>query len=133
MKRLHAEEPWSVANQSIDKEGRQGFRIESLPAGMMVGEFIWDGPYAAAEHPDHYVEHICKCVNACKNIDPAAVQTMINALEAISMLGGNLSDDRLTSRTGPNDAVARGLKYCEARRLALEALAQAFPMETAAK
>ncbi len=43
-------------------------------------------------------------------------------LKAIVDLGGNLSDDRFTDRTGPNDAVARGLKYIEARRLARKAL-----------
>jgi hypothetical protein len=42
-------------------------------------------------------------------------------LTAIAELGGNLPDERLTERTGPNDAVARGLMYVEARRLALEA------------
>ncbi len=43
-------------------------------------------------------------------------------LRRISMLGGNLPDDRLTGRTGPNDAQARGLMYTTARKLALDAL-----------
>lgn len=47
---------------------------------------------------------------------------MRKALQTISALGGNMPDQRLTSATGPNDAVMRGLMYCEARRLALEAL-----------
>jgi len=43
-------------------------------------------------------------------------------LRKIAGLGGNLPDDRLTSKTGANDAVSRGLMYVEARRLAREAL-----------
>jgi hypothetical protein len=42
-------------------------------------------------------------------------------VRTIASLGGNLPDDRLTSRTGPNDAVSRGLMYTEARRLAIDA------------
>jgi hypothetical protein len=45
-------------------------------------------------------------------------------LRAISLLGGNLPDDRLTNRTGPNDAAARGLIYVEARRMAAALLAK---------
>jgi hypothetical protein len=47
---------------------------------------------------------------------------LTTALRRISELGGNLPDDRLTSKTGPNDAVHRDLIYCEARRIALDAL-----------
>ncbi len=43
-------------------------------------------------------------------------------LRAIASLGGNLEDDLLTNKTGANDAAHRGLMYCEARRLAREAL-----------
>ena len=43
-------------------------------------------------------------------------------LGAIALLGGNLPDDRLTDRTGPNDAAHRGLMYCEARSIARKAL-----------
>lgn len=42
----------------------------------------------------------------------------VKALEEISLLGGNLSDEALTSRTGPNDAVARGIMYTGARAIA---------------
>ena len=55
----------------------------------------------------------------------AAGPVMRESLEAISLLGGNLQDEHLTDRTGANDAAARGLMYCEARRLALAALAAA--------
>lgn len=44
------------------------------------------------------------------------------ALRGIAMLGGNLQDERLTDRTGPNDAQARGLMYSEARSIALRTL-----------
>lgn len=47
---------------------------------------------------------------------------MRKALRNISGLGGNMPDDRLTCKTGANDAVSRGLMYVEARRLAYEAL-----------
>ena len=46
----------------------------------------------------------------------------IRALEAISLIGGNLPDDRLTSKTGANDAVARGIMYTSARGIALSYL-----------
>lgn len=42
----------------------------------------------------------------------------IKTLEDITRLGGNLSDEALTSRTGPNDAVARGIMYTGARSIA---------------
>ncbi len=50
------------------------------------------------------------------------IEQLERTLRSIALLGGNLPDDRLTDRTGPNDAVARGLMYCEARREALQAL-----------
>ena len=53
------------------------------------------------------------------------VRVMSDALLAISQIAGNLPDNRLTSRTGPNDAVARGLMIVHARRIAIEALAKA--------
>lgn len=52
----------------------------------------------------------------------ATIITLREALERIALYGGNLSEDRLTSRTGPNDAVARGLMYVSARRDAEQAL-----------
>lgn len=42
--------------------------------------------------------------------------------KTIAKLGGNLPDDRLTDRTGPNDAAHRGLMYVGARDLALKTL-----------
>ena len=54
----------------------------------------------------------------------AIVMPLLAALQAIAWAGGNLSDEVLTSKTGPNDAVARGLMYVECRRVALRALTQ---------
>lgn len=53
------------------------------------------------------------------------IPELLAALEGIASLGGNLSDDVLTERTGPNDAVARGIMYTGARQLAIAALAKA--------
>lgn len=53
----------------------------------------------------------------------AAAPEMKEALEFIASLGGNLPDDRLTDRTGPNDAAHRGLMYTQARAIARNALA----------
>jgi hypothetical protein len=53
------------------------------------------------------------------NID---IHQVIAYLKTITNLGGNLPDERLTDRTGPNDAAQRGLMYCGARRLAKECL-----------
>lgn len=39
-------------------------------------------------------------------------------LRSISLVGGNLPDDRLESRTGPNDAVSRGIMLTSARNQA---------------
>lgn len=44
------------------------------------------------------------------------------ALRTISTLGGNLPDDRHETRTGPNDAVSRGIMYTSARKIANETL-----------
>ncbi len=49
---------------------------------------------------------------------------MVDALRQIARAGGNLPDDRLTSKTGPNDAAARGLMVVSARIAAIIALWQ---------
>jgi hypothetical protein len=73
------------------------------------------------------MDHISQVENeqgAAKQHDSRIkLQTALGYVRAIASLGGNLPDDRLTSRTGPNDAAARGLMYTEARRLANEAKA----------
>lgn len=45
-----------------------------------------------------------------------------DALKQITMIAGNLPDDRITEKTGPNDAVARGIMVISARQIALRAL-----------
>ena len=52
----------------------------------------------------------------------ARIAQLEMALRNIARLGGNLSDDVLTEKTGANDAVARGLLYVGARSVALNAL-----------
>lgn len=44
------------------------------------------------------------------------------ALLQIRDIGGNLPDERFMTRTGPNDAVMRGLMYVQAREIAIGAL-----------
>ncbi len=46
------------------------------------------------------------------------IALLCDALRAIVARGGNLSDDHLISKTGPNDADARGLMYVDSRRIA---------------
>jgi hypothetical protein len=55
-----------------------------------------------------------------RNLD--RIRELEQTLSSIAHLGGNLPDERLTDKTGPNDAVARGLMYTEARRQALQVL-----------
>ena len=50
---------------------------------------------------------------------------LLAALEAIAGIAGNLPDERITDRTGPNDSAARGLMVAEARRIARAAIAAA--------
>lgn len=50
-----------------------------------------------------------------------------NIFRKIALLGGNLSDENLTSKTGPNDAVARGLMYIRARIYATTMLGETIP------
>lgn len=44
------------------------------------------------------------------------------ALNTVSLIAGNLPDETLEDRTGPNDARARGMMVTEARRVARTAL-----------
>lgn len=54
-----------------------------------------------------------------------AVNILTRALLQISEIAGNLPDDRLVTRTGPNDAVARGLMVVTARQIAIKAMEDA--------
>lgn len=46
----------------------------------------------------------------------------VAALRSIALVAGNLPDDRLTTRTGANDAVGRGLMVVSARAMARQCL-----------
>lgn len=47
---------------------------------------------------------------------------LIKALVFVTRQGGNQSDENLMTRTGPNDAAARGIMYVNAREIAGHAL-----------
>lgn len=49
-------------------------------------------------------------------------ETLEYALRRIASLGGDYSDIQLTTRSGPNDAIHRGLLYISSRNIALQAL-----------
>ncbi|MCP5003338.1 MAG: hypothetical protein GY941_05210 [Planctomycetes bacterium] len=53
------------------------------------------------------------------------IRVTTEALEQITKFGGNISDESLMTRTGPNDAEARGVMYVNAREVANEAIAKA--------
>lgn len=57
-------------------------------------------------------------------LDPrdAEIARLRGALEAISRLGGNLSDEALENVAGPNEGRSRGIMYVGARQIALQAL-----------
>lgn len=46
----------------------------------------------------------------------------VTFLQAVAMHPGNLSDEEYTLKTGPNDAVARGLKVVAMRQIAKNGL-----------
>lgn len=48
--------------------------------------------------------------------------TLEYSLRRIASLGGDYSDIQLTTRSGPNDAIHRGLLYISSRNIALQAL-----------
>ncbi len=50
------------------------------------------------------------------------IEKMRAALTAITKVAGNLPDDRITDKTGPNDAAQRGLMVVQARDIARNAL-----------
>ncbi len=66
--------------------------------------------------------HIEELVAEGGEMNTERIQELEAALRVIVELGGNLPDDRLTTRTGPNDAAQRGIMYCAARSIALRAL-----------
>ncbi len=89
--------PWEVSRKGnvIDSDGDMVIRIEGEGA-------IEDAAL------------IVRAVNSHEKL--------VEALRAISMVAGNLPDERLTDRTGPNDAAHRGLMVVQAREIAKAAL-----------
>jgi len=57
-----------------------------------------------------------------KRYHAARLNALEGALAQIALLGGNLSSEALMTRTGGNDAVARGIMYTAARDIALKQL-----------
>lgn len=56
-------------------------------------------------------------------------EAAIKALKAIAELGGNLSDERLISVSGPNDGVSRAILYIGAREIARNTLEANYEQE----
>lgn len=77
--------------------------------------------YTLREHSDP-TEFCDKCAHDVVDALRAENERLRGALGNIQNIGGNLPDERLTDRTGPNDAAARGLMYCAARDMARAAL-----------
>lgn len=107
----HTELPWRV------------FRTKDLVyigVGDGNAEGILDagfGLWKSGPERDANAEFIVNAVNSHADL--------VAALRTIASLGGNLPDERLTSKTGPNDAVSRGLMYTSAREIARAALTKA--------
>jgi hypothetical protein len=73
---------------------------------------------------DTEIVDLCSCPD-CVRVRTdlmALIERYRGALENIVGIGGNLPDERLATRTGPNDAAHRGLMYCSARQFAHAAL-----------
>ena len=52
--------------------------------------------------------------------EQSKISALLSALKAIAMGAGNLPDDRLTSKTGPNDAALRGSMLIRMRQIAID-------------
>ncbi len=83
-----------------------------------------DEIYTDENHVDWQRPTAWAYAQACKALDAKTerIAELERQMGTIAEIGGNLPDDRLTTRTGPNDAKQRGLMYCEARRIARELL-----------
>lgn len=98
-------EPWMKRNDPDDP----GFRV-AWPSLNLVGCGA-----AVSEEMRKFCREVVRRCNS--------YEALVSALEHITLLGGNLPDDELTRRTGPNDSVARGMKYVAARQIARATLA----------
>jgi hypothetical protein len=54
-------------------------------------------------------------------------EQFLNVLKAIAGWAGNLPDERLTTKTGPNDAAARGEMIVSMRQIAIEVIRKFQP------
>jgi hypothetical protein len=54
--------------------------------------------------------------------EQSKISALLSALKAIAMGAGNLPDDRLTSKTGPNDAALRGSMLIRMRQIAIDTI-----------
>lgn len=60
----HTPTPWKVENESIDKEGRQGYRIGNPKLGI-VFDMVYSGHFAA-DNPGAHAAFIVRAVNSHK-------------------------------------------------------------------
>lgn len=80
-------------------------------------------PYYACEHGIPGGCNWCRAtVTTERDALRAEVERLREALQYIAELGGNQEDERYMTRTGPNDAVARGILYVGSRQAARAAL-----------
>ena len=103
------------ANRERDfDEFRLSFnRCPSVEVTVKKGEYFFDGVC---------VGNVQGAAEAYAKIVSSRMDPITDTFKAIAMIGGNLPDDRITHKSGPNDSVHRGLMYVEARRLANAAL-----------
>lgn len=76
------------------------------------------------EQRDNIASAIVSAVNNTwgAGINPEAIPEILRYLEAISNAAGNMPDESLITRTGPNDAAGRGQILCLMRALAKKAI-----------
>lgn len=65
-----------------------------------------------------------EAMSKSKMTEAEKIEKLRAALTAITKVAGNLPDERITSRTGANDAVQRGLMVVQAREIARKALSE---------
>lgn len=101
----------AVSEHVTDDDGTDEPDQLSKIADSNDAGFLWCYACKSYHHPDN---------PTCQLRGPAGdyIRQLLTALKSISLLGGNLPDEHLTDRTGPNDAAHRGLMYCQARQIA---------------
>jgi len=111
------EEPTSLAEavQSLISEAEALGKYES---NELYRAAIWSDDSTPDESGKQTPEDAARFTSILR----AEVARLRKALDGVCNLGGNLPDESLTDKTGPNDAAYRGWLYCDARRLARAAL-----------